>query len=103
MNIVVEHIWEYVQSNPSLSRPVPPSLPGSNQYIMLNTMADLCIGGELWCESMEADFGMEDLGGAGGPGGAGGCGGRKGGRRGEKEDRKGMKGGRRGRSNNQHP
>eukprot|EP00116_Pleurobrachia_bachei_P010570 sb/3470832/ len=59
MNILVERVWHYVQSNPNLTRRIEPIAPGSDQWIMLNTMADLCIGGELWCESLEPDFGLE--------------------------------------------
>ena len=69
MNIVVENIWDYVQNNPNLTRKVESPPPTSSQYIMMNTMADLCIGGEMWCESLEADFGMEGMENGGGGGG----------------------------------
>ena len=59
MNIVVEHIWDFVQKKSTWSRQVTPMCPDSAEQIMLNTMADLCIGGELWCESSEPDFGFD--------------------------------------------
>lgn len=78
MNIVAEHFWQYLQQHPHLSNPRVPVPPQSDQCIMLNTMAELCIGGELWCESMEADFGLGDNEAGGGSGGGGGGGGTSG-------------------------
>ena len=68
MNIVAEHFWDLIQKNPNLTKPVKPINPLSDQCIMLNTMADLCIGAELLCESMEPDMGLcfdESAGGSG--------------------------------------
>ena len=72
MNIVAEHFWEFLQKNPNMTKPVKPIQPLSDQCIMLNTMADLCIGGELLCESMEPDMGLCDNESAGGSGTQGG-------------------------------
>ena len=69
MNIVVENIWDYVQNNPNLTRRTNSPTPTSSQYIVLNTMADLCLGGELWSESLNADFGIDGMDGGGGGGG----------------------------------
>ena len=55
-----------------MTKPVRPIQPLSDQCIMLNTMADLCIGGELLCESMEPDMGLCDNESAGGSGTQGG-------------------------------
>lgn len=71
MNIVAEHFWEFLQKNPSLTRPPDPIKPLSDQAIMLNTMADLCIGAELLCESMEPDMGLCDNEAGGGSGTSG--------------------------------
>ena len=72
MNIVAEHFWEFLQKNPNMTKPVNPILPHSDQCIMLNTMAELCIGGELLCESMEPDMSICDNESAGGSGTQGG-------------------------------
>lgn len=96
MNIVAEHFWDFLQKNPNYTRQIDPIQPLSDQCIMLNTMADLCIGGELLCESMEPDMGLCFDESAGGSNRNRGARGRRSGMKGGKGSRMGGKAGRAG-------